>query len=111
MNPFNSGNVFHGCYPSPMHRLSQATVERTMDGRRTAPITEVGGERVLLDRRQILRILSRIAANWMNWLADPFRVRRGPLWTDSRQWLRQCMADIKAPDLARQQQVVVCKAC
>ena len=32
-----------------------------MGGRRTSPIIEVSGERVLLDRRQVLRILSRIA--------------------------------------------------
>ena len=76
------------------------------------PITEVGGERVLLDRRQVLRILSRIAAELDGLAGRPTPGSTGAAMDemDSRRWLRQRMADIDAPDRERAQRVAVRKA-
>jgi hypothetical protein len=76
------------------------------------PITEVGGERVLLDRRQVLRILSRIAAELDGLAGRPAPGSSGAAMDemDSRRWLRQRMADIDAPDRERAQRVAVRKA-
>jgi hypothetical protein len=76
------------------------------------PITEVGEERVLLERRQVLRILSRIAAELDGLAGRPAPGSPGAAMDemDSRRWLRQRIADIDAPDLARQQRVAVRKA-
>jgi hypothetical protein len=76
------------------------------------PTTEVGEERVLLERRQVLRILSIIAAE-----LDELAGRPAPGSPDaamdemdSRRWLQQRMADIDAPDRERAQRVAVRKA-
>ena len=76
------------------------------------PITEVGGERVLLDRRQVLRILSRIAAELDGLAGRPAPGSPGAAMDemDSRRWLRQRIDDIEAPDRARQPRVAVRKA-
>ena len=76
------------------------------------PITEVGGERVLLDRRQVLRILSRVAAELDGIAGRPAPGSPGAAMDemDSHRWLRQRMADIEAPDRARQQRVAVRRA-
>jgi hypothetical protein len=76
------------------------------------PITEVGGERVLLDRRQVLRILSRIAAELDGLAGRPVPSAPGAAMDemDSRQWLRQRLAEIDAPNREGAQRVAVRKA-
>ena len=76
------------------------------------PLTEVGRERVLLDRWQVLRILSRIAAelDGLAGLPSPGSPEAAMDEMDSRRWLRQRMADIDAPDRERARRVAVRKA-
>jgi hypothetical protein len=76
------------------------------------PITELGGERVLLDQRQVLRILSRVAAELDGIAGRPAPDSPGAAMDemDSRRWLRQRLADMDALDQARAQRVAVRKA-
>jgi hypothetical protein len=75
-------------------------------------ITEVGEQRVLLDRPQVLRILSRIAAELDGLAGRPAPDSPGAAMdeTDSRRWLRQRIPDIDAPRREREQRVAVRKA-
>jgi Homeodomain-like domain len=76
------------------------------------PITEVGGERVLLDRPQVLRILSRIASELDGLAGRPPPGSPGTAMDemDMRRWLRQRMTDIDAPERKREQRVAIRKA-
>ncbi len=76
------------------------------------PITGVGEERVLLDWAQVLRILSRIAAELDGFAGRPAPGSQGAAMDemDSRRWLQQRMPDIDAPRRERAQRVAVRKA-
>jgi hypothetical protein len=62
-------------------------------------ITEVGEERVLLDRPKVLRILSRIAADLDELVGRPAPGSPGAAMdeVDSRHWLRKRMPRIDPP--------------
>ncbi len=75
-------------------------------------VSEAVEERVLLDRPQVLRVLSRIAAE-LDAVAGrpaPGSQRAGMDDMDVRQWLRERMPQIDAPRSQREQGVAVRKA-
>jgi hypothetical protein len=75
-------------------------------------ITEVGEERVLLNRSQVLRVLSRIAAELDALAGRPAPGSQGAAMDemDLRQWLRERMPGIDAPRRQREERVASRKA-